>query len=114
MPSWIALLLKIAIMVLQEVWNDIEQQQNRIQNDGIQITQRYMNMLGSPDFWDGEDADAMKNEFVRTIIPNMEKITGVTRRTNDGLREALNIVTNADRQVSQMVSNLASEFASIY
>lgn len=114
MASWVDILLKIAMMVLQEIWDDIDQQQNRVQTEGIEKTQRYMQLLSTPDFWDGEDADSMKNEFQRLVLPSMEKVTGIARRTNDGLREALNIVTAADRQVSQMVSNLGGEFASIY
>lgn len=112
--SFIDILLKIALMVLQEVWDDIDQQQNKVSNEGIEKTARYMALLGQPDFWDGDDADALKNELNRVVMPNMERVTGITRRTNQGLREALNIVNAADRQVSQMVSNLANEFSSIF
>jgi hypothetical protein len=108
------LLLRLAMMVLQEVMQDITQQQTRVANQGIQVTERFMQRLGQPEFWDAEDADRLKGELSRLVIPSLDKITGVMRRTNDGLAEAVNIITTADRQVTQLVGNLNSEFNSIF
>ncbi|MDZ4764357.1 MAG: hypothetical protein SGI73_07360 [Chloroflexota bacterium] len=109
-----ALLLRLAMMVLQEVMEDITQQQTRVANQGVEVTNRFTNLLGQPDFWDGDDADRVKGELMRLAVPSLEKVTGVCKRTNDGLTEAVNIVTTADRKVAQLVNSLNSEFSSIY
>lgn len=111
--SVMSVLLKLARKILEQVLNEVNKQTNRVQQEVMEQMQKYITQ-GFDDIWRGEDAEQFKEKVSRMAIPQAQSVIGITTGTHDGLIRAAEVVTRADQQVAQLVSDLNNKFSSIY
>jgi len=106
-------LLKLARKILEQVLESWTQQcVNVIQQ---QVLEEIMGIIGNREnIWRGEDAEQFQEVLQKQIVSSVQDIIGVSTRTCDGLRQAAEVITQADTQAAQLVSDLKGTFARIY
>lgn len=106
-------LLKLARRILEQVLSEVTKQVNRVEQE---ILEQARNLItqGFDDVWRGEDAEQFKEKVNNQAIRQAEGVIQITVGTHDGLVRAADVITRADQQVAQMVSDLNNTFSHIY
>jgi len=106
-------LLKLARRVLEQVLNELNRQITRVEQDILEQMRSYISE-GFDDIWRGEDAEQFKQKVNTQAIRQAESVITITVGTHDGLIRASDVITRADKQVAQKVSDLNGTFSQLY
>ena len=105
-------ILKLVQKVVDAVLSEITKQMNKVQNEVINAM---TSMIGGgfDEIWRGEDADQFKEKIKNAATPKASSIFDILGKVMGGLKQAGDIIQNADKKANQVVSDIASEFSKI-
>ncbi len=106
------LILKLVMKVLEAVLSEITKQVNRVQSEVLNEMTKMVSS-GFDDFWRGEDADQFKEKILKMAVPKAQDIVGIVGKVGGGIKQASDIIQNADKKATQIVGDIASEFSKI-
>ncbi len=111
--SIMSALLRFARQVVMNVMSQLTQQINVIEEQAMnpmrQMIQDVVNGV-----WIGEGANAFVEEVSSMFIPGIGRVAETINQVNSNLNRAIDILDQADQQVTSLVNGLGDLFSDIY
>lgn len=106
-------LLRFARAVVQNVMAQVMKQINEVQQQAYSPIQQMVQQVVSG-IWIGRGADAFVEELNGLIMPDINQVTDNMTLMNNNIQQAVEIIDQADAQVTTAVNSLGDVFAAIY
>ena len=111
--SFMSVILRFARQVVSNVLSQLTQQLNVIQEQAhAPMKAMVADVVGG--IWIGKGADAFVEEVSNIMLPGVGRITDHITKFHGDITGAINIMDQADEQVTGMVNGLADIFDGIY
>ncbi|MCA9994784.1 MAG: hypothetical protein KDE56_03485 [Anaerolineales bacterium] len=106
-------LIRFARKVVENVLSQLMQQLNVVQEQAFSPMQMMVKMV-MDGVWVGRGADAFVDEVQSIMMPGVGRIGDTMSTFGKNIQNAVNVIDEADEQVSNAVNGLADMFGSIY
>ncbi len=97
---------------VQDVVSQVAQQANQVDEVGNMIKNGMQPIIGGA--WTGQGANAFIEEVNTRLVPQILQLFASIGGFGGGITSALDIISQADNQVSSVVGGLADTFDSIF
>ncbi len=111
--SIMSALLRFARQVVMNVISQLTQQINVIEEQAMN-PMRQMIQEVTNGIWIGEGANAFVEEVSSMFIPGIGRVAETIGQVNNNLNRAMDILDQADQQVTSLVNGLGDLFGDIY
>lgn len=106
-------LIRFARKVVENVLSQLMQQLNVVQENAFNPMQMMVKMV-MDGVWVGRGADRFVEEVQNIMMPGVGRISDTMGTFGKNIQNAVNVIDEADEQVSNAVNALADRFGSIY
>jgi uncharacterized protein YukE len=107
------LLIRLARQILQSVITQLVQQFDIVEDQALNpMRQMVQAVVGG--IWIGASADAFVNEVSNIMIPDVGIVGSNITTINGNIQTAIDIMDQADAQVTSMVNSLGDVFSGIF
>lgn len=111
--STISQLLRFARQVVMNVMSQFTQQVNVIEDQAMSPMRNMIQAVVNG-VWIGEGANAFVEEVSSMFIPGIGRVAETINVVNNNLQHAIDVLDQADQQVTGMVNSLGDLFDGIY
>ena len=111
--SIISAVLRFARQVVQNILSQLTQQFNVIQEQAYSPMQAMVQQVADG-MWVGKGADAFVDEVSSIMMPNVGKIGDGINLFGKNIQNAMDVMDQADEQVSGIVNSLGDLFGGIF
>jgi len=111
--SMFSQLLRFARMVVQNVMSQLTQQVNVIEDQAMSPMRNMIQEVVNG-VWIGEGANAFVEEVSSLFIPGIGRVAETINIVNSNLQHAIDVLEQADQQVTSLVNSLGDLFDGIY
>jgi len=106
-------LLRFARQVVMNVMSQLTQQVNVIEDQAMSPMRNMIQAVVNG-VWIGEGANAFVEEVSSMFIPGIGRVAETINIVNNNLQHAIDVLDQADQQVTGMVNSLGDLFDGIY
>ena len=106
-------LIRLARRILQSVITQLNQQFDIVEDQALN-PMRMMIQAVTGGIWIGASADAFVNEVSSIMIPEVGVVGHNITTINGNIQTAIEILDQADQQVTSMVNNLGDVFERVF
>lgn len=106
------ILLKIARSILERVIQTICHLSNRMQEEIFDEIERMMRELD--EFWRAPDADSFREEIARDVLPFVRELIDLNSGMCNCLRDAYDVIQEAEKRSYGLVGDVSDRFGAIY
>ena len=106
-------LLRFARQVVMNVMSQLNQQVQVIENQAMSPMRNMIQQVVNG-IWIGEGANAFVEEVSSMFIPGIGRVAETINVVNSNLQHAIDVLDQADQQVTTLVNSLGDLFDGIY
>lgn len=106
-------MLRFARNVVQNVTSQLTQQQQMVEQMALAPVRAIMGQV-TGGVWKGEGADKFVQELSTMMVPGIGRVGSQITNFNKNLQRAIQVMDQADQQVSSLAKGLADKFGGIF